>query len=209
VNGTINDSLSGNLLDPTNGAVTSNTCTTTLATGASCTITTSRTVTTADLPGPIVNTVKVHYNPSGFPNSIDAQATASVNIQAVTQQCTLGFWKQQQHFHFWVGFTPGEKFSTVFGVTITLHAQGTKPAIPDPTLLQALNAGGGGINSLARHAVAALLNASSLQSPTFSVQQVITMVQQAIANGPAAIQALADQFDAEQQADNCTGFINT
>ena len=31
----------------------------------------------------------------------------------------------------------------------------------DPTLLDALNSGGGGINALMRHAVAALLNASN------------------------------------------------
>ena len=68
----------------------------------------------------------------------------------------------------------------------------------------------GGINSLARHAVAALLNASSLQSPSFTTAQVIALVNAAIdSHDPVKIQALADQFDAEQQADNCMGFINT
>jgi hypothetical protein len=209
VNGTITDSLNGNLLAAGNTAVTASTCTATLATGASCQITTSRVVLATD-PNPLVNTVTVHYNPAGgFTNDIHASATASVTIHVVTQQCTLGFWKVPQHFHFWVGFMTSQKFSAVFGVTITLVANGSTPAIHDPTLLQALQAGGGGINSLARHAVAALLNASSLQNPTFTTAQVISMVQTAIANGPAAIQALADKFDAEQQADHCTGFINT
>jgi hypothetical protein len=209
VNGTITDSLNGNLLDPLNTAVTSSTCTATLANGASCTINTSRVVLSTD-PNPLTNTVSVHYNPQGFPNNINASASVTLPIQVpVTQQCTLGFWKQQQHFHFWVGFKPTQTWSSVFGSPITTHPQGSYPGFTNPTLLQALNAGGGGINSLARHAVAALLNASSLQSPTFSVAQVIAMTNLAISQGPAAIQALADKFDAEQQADNCTGFINT
>ena len=204
-NGTISDTLTGNLLDAGNTAVASSDCTTTLAVGASCTITTTRTVLAAD-PNPLVNTVTVHYNPVGFPNDITDSATASVTIQAVTQQCTLGFWKQSQHFHFWVGFTPDQSFNTVFGTNITLNKQGKKPAIPNPTLLQALQAGGGGINDLARHAVAALLNASSLSNPSFTVAQVIQLTHDAYAAGGSAIGALAAQFDAEQQADRCTGF---
>src|SRR5262249_56872905 len=98
--------------------------------------------------------------------------------------CTPGFWKQSQHFHFWVGFTPGQKFNTVFGVNVTLSVGGN-----NATLLQALQSGGGGINALARFAVQALLASTSLQNPDFSTAQVIALVQQAVAGGPAAIEA--------------------
>jgi hypothetical protein len=43
-------------------------------------------------------------------------------------------------------------------VTLRSGGQGT---IDNPTLLDALNATGGGVNALARRAVAALLNAST------------------------------------------------
>jgi hypothetical protein len=135
----------------------------------------------------------------------NASATVTVT-QPATQQCTLGFWKQTQHFHFWVGFTPGQSFNAVFGTSISGLSGGGGS---NPTLLQALNSGGGGVNTFARHAVAALLNASSLQTPSQSVAQVKAAVLAAFNAGPAAMQALADKFDAEQQADNCTGFINS
>ena len=62
INGTIVDTLTGNLLDPANPAVDSSDCTADLATGGTCTIVTTRTVLAAD-PNPLVNTVTVHYNP--------------------------------------------------------------------------------------------------------------------------------------------------
>jgi uncharacterized repeat protein (TIGR01451 family) len=78
-NGTISDTLTGDLLDAGNTAVASSDCTTTLAVGASCTITTTRTVLAGD-PNPLVNTVTVHYNPVDFPNDITDSATASVAV---------------------------------------------------------------------------------------------------------------------------------
>lgn len=96
VNGTISDSLTGNLLAAGNTAVTSSTCTAALATGASCTIVTGRTVLEADRPGPLVNTVTVHYNPAGFPNDITASASDSVAINPpppTASPLTIGFWK--------------------------------------------------------------------------------------------------------------------
>ena len=81
INGTINDTLTGDLLAAGNAAVVSSNCTATLATGASCTITTARTILATD-PNPVVNTVTVHYNPTGFPNDITDMATASVALVA-------------------------------------------------------------------------------------------------------------------------------
>ena len=82
VNGTITDTLLGNLLDPANPFVTDKTCTATLATTAgvdSCVIHATRTVQAGDAD-PLPNTVTVHYNPSGFPNDITANDSHSVNL---------------------------------------------------------------------------------------------------------------------------------
>ena len=71
----------------------------------------------------------------------------------------------------------------MFGVDVTLRAGG-QGTIDDPTLLDALNAKGGGVNALARHAVAALLNASNPDVDSdFTTAQVIALVQDAIASG--------------------------
>jgi hypothetical protein len=98
--------------------------------------------------------------------------------------CTPGFWKQSQHLDAWVGFAPTDTFEAVFGVDVP----------GDPSLLQALNARGGGINALERHAVAALLNASSpdVDYP-LTVSEVIAKVQAAIANG--TIEQTKNEFE--------------
>ena len=65
--------------------------------------------------------------------------------------CTPGYWKQDQHLDSWPApYTSGTLFSAVF-----------EDAFPNLTLLQVLGLGGGGLNALGRHAVAALLNAGS------------------------------------------------
>jgi hypothetical protein len=71
--------------------------------------------------------------------------------------CTPGYWKQLQHFDNWVfydgecaGLTPNALFSDVFGVPLFTP--------DDPTLLEVLKQGGGGVNAFGRHSVAALLN---------------------------------------------------
>lgn len=68
------------------------------------------------------------------------------------QGCTPGYWKQRQHFDSYpAGYAPSTLFVDAFGVN----------AFPNKTLVQVLGQGGGGLNALGRHAVAALLNASS------------------------------------------------
>lgn len=65
--------------------------------------------------------------------------------------CTPGYWKQSQHFDSWPApYTPSTLFSAVF-----------EDAFPGWTLLQVLQNGGGGLDALGRHTVAALLNAAS------------------------------------------------
>ena len=184
INGTIVDTLTGNLLDATNTAIDSSNCTAILPTDGTCTIVTERTVSAADT-NPLVNTVTVHYNPQGFPNDISDTASDSVTVNPPPggEGCTPGFWKQEQHFDSWVGFAPDDSFEEVFDVDVTLRAGG-KGTVDDPTLLDALNATGGGVNALARHAVAALLNASNTDvASDFTTAQVIALVQDAIETG--------------------------
>jgi hypothetical protein len=68
-----------------------------------------------------------------------------------TAGCTPGYWKQDQHFDSWTApYAPNTLFSAVF-----------ENAFPGMTLLQVLESGGGGLDALGRHTVAALLNAAS------------------------------------------------
>jgi len=90
--------------------------------------------------------------------------------------CTPGFWKQPHHEQYWVGYTTGDFYDTVFGVTSSFGG--------DFTLLDALWQGGGGEIALGRHAVAALLNSTRPDVVYFySTQEVIDLVQAAYATG--------------------------
>lgn len=104
--------------------------------------------------------------------------------------CTPGFWKQSQHFNFWTApYTPGTLFSTVF-----------EDAFPGKTLLQVLQQGGGGLNALGRHTVAALLNAASSDVDyDLTVQQVIDMFNAVFPGTDAEYLALKDQLQALNQ----------
>lgn len=102
--------------------------------------------------------------------------------------CTPGFWRQPQHFDSWTDpFDPTDDFDATFGVDFF---------DPDRTLLEALTTGGGGLNALGRHAVAALLNAASpdVDYP-LTVQEVIDMVQAVDPTDDDAVEALKDQFE--------------
>jgi hypothetical protein len=89
--------------------------------------------------------------------------------------CTPGYWKQPHHLDSWVGYLPTNSFNTVFGVTASFNPS---------TLLDALWLGGGGQRALARHAVAALLNAARTDySYTFTQAEIIAGVQSAFASG--------------------------
>lgn len=88
------------------------------------------------------------------------------------QGCTPGFWKN--HLALWPApYTPGTDFDTTFG---------TNYFTPDITLRTALNLGGGGVNKLARHGTAALLNAASGINYPYTVAQVIALVQGGVGN---------------------------
>jgi hypothetical protein len=90
-----------------------------------------------------------------------------------TMGCTPGYWKQLQHEGSWVTYSPGDSYSVVFALTDGGW-----------TLQEALQTGGGGEEALARHAVAALLNASNPEvGYLYTVEQVIDIVKAAYATG--------------------------
>jgi hypothetical protein len=103
--------------------------------------------------------------------------------------CTPGFWKN--HPEEWPApYDPSDEFDEVFGVVIA--------GDPTLTLGEALELGGGGENALARHAVAALLNAASGDvNFEFTVAEVINIVQEAIATGN--IEEAKNELEAENE----------
>ena len=88
--------------------------------------------------------------------------------------CTPGYWRQYHHYDSWSGYEPGDDFATVFGVKSGFRA----------TLGQAVEFSGGGEYALARHAVAALLNARhSRVDYAYDRDEVIDVVRWAYATG--------------------------
>ena len=79
------------------------------------------------------------------------------NIIVGGDGCTPGYWKQPQHIDSWP-VAETTLFSEVFDRVITIRQKKTGD-VTDPTLLQALSALGGKVNTAARHATAAYLNA--------------------------------------------------
>ncbi len=118
--------------------------------------------------------------------------------------CTPGYWRQSQHFDSWTApLVPSTLFSDVFCssdidiIKIRLNPNFGRGTRLNPTLLEAVWASGGGINALARHAVAALLNASTNIDYPLSVDDVKTLVCDALADGSnSAYNDAKDIFEA-------------
>jgi hypothetical protein len=85
--------------------------------------------------------------------------------------CTPGFWKanlKKNGGSEW-SYDPNMDFDTFFGVDYFN---------PDITFAEAVNLGGGGVNALARHAVAAVLSANSGDvAYAYTVAEIIALVQ--------------------------------
>lgn len=105
------------------------------------------------------------------------------------QGCTPGYWRQEHHWDSWVSYSPTDDYEVVFGVDASF----------DPhTLLDAVWLGGGGEHALARHAVAALLNATNPDvSYLYSEADVIAMVQSAYASGD--FNGIKNLFEAQNE----------
>jgi Domain of unknown function DUF11 len=104
--------------------------------------------------------------------------------------CTPGYWKQPQHFVNWTApYDPTDLFSAHF-----------ENAFPNKTLLQVLSQGGGGLNALGRHTVAALLNAASADVDyLFTAQQVINQFNAVFPGTDEQYEALKNTFLVENE----------
>jgi hypothetical protein len=108
-------------------------------------------------------------SPSGF---VSGNASVAAGAGPICSGLTPGYWKQTQHFGSWrppyypttVG-GPGGHNATLFDTVFTPHYSGQ-------TLLNVLELGGGPPNDLARHVVAALLNAAAGLTPVLTVAAV-------------------------------------
>ena len=99
------------------------------------------------------------------------------------QGCTPGYWKK--HTGSWVGYSMTDTFDEVFGVKY----------FGSLTLLEAAGLGGGGFNALARHAVAALLNASNPDVDyDLTEAEIIELVQKAFSTKDPEL--VKDEFEA-------------
>jgi len=139
------------------------------------------------------------------PAVVTVSGTASVTVTNTyvtfgDEGCTPGFWKNNADKHnssAWCSaYGKNDLFEATFGIDIDyLRGKGQNKNY-NPTLLDALGANGGGINALARHATAALLNACSpcVNYVTNEPQDIIDAVQDAIDEGEEAIQDLHHDF---------------
>ncbi len=100
--------------------------------------------------------------------------------------CTPGYWKQEQHFDSWPApYTPDMLFSDVF-----------EDAFPGMTLVDVAANGGGGLDALGRHTVAALLNgASDGVNYEFTDEEVIHMFNDLFPGTEDEFDALKDTFE--------------
>ena len=111
-----------------------------------------------------------------------ATATPSTPAPSTTpppppgEGCTPGFWKNHPDAWGATAFTPTTTLGSVF--------TGLPAAYTNTTFLQALSLGGGGLNALLRHAVAALLNSTHPEGAyPLTADQIIALVNAGIASG--------------------------
>ena len=104
--------------------------------------------------------------------------------------CTPGYWKQKQHFDEWTApYTPNTLFGSVFD-----------NAFPGKTLKQVAGLGGGGLNALGRHTVAALLNAANPDvNYAYTVAEVISMFNAVYPGSNAKYEELKNIFEKNNQ----------
>jgi hypothetical protein len=109
------------------------------------------------------------------------------------QGCTPGFWKNNARnwgANAWgCGLSPDMPISYIFWLNEPLVIRGNgKSTITDPTLLEALDANGGGVNAMIRHGIAAILNACS-PCVTYAINdpiQIVYMIEDTLNGVPGA-----------------------
>lgn len=99
--------------------------------------------------------------------------------------CTPGFWRQAHHYQYWTGYDPTDTWGDVFADPGSHVAPGRHGVefTAGLSLGQAVQLNGGGIFALARHAVAAILNANSpdVDYP-LTAAEIVDLVNAAIAS---------------------------
>jgi hypothetical protein len=122
---------------------------------------------------------------------LDGEVTPPPPPPPGNEGCTPGYWKQEQHFDSWVGYTTGQSFESIVGRNVFANS--------DPSMLTVLGLNGGGLNALSRHTAAALLNAAagSGVNYAYTTAQIIAGFQAAFDSGNAnTIEAQKNLFDA-------------
>ena len=128
--------------------------------------------------------VQVNYYHGAIATFYNSQIPVSAG-----EGCTPGYWKQSQHFASWTSpYTPSTQFSSVFD-----------DAFPGKTLLQVVSLGGGGLNALGRHTVAALLNAAYGLNSGFTTSGVINAFNAVYPGSDADYEALKNSFAASNE----------
>jgi hypothetical protein len=111
-----------------------------------------------------------------------------------TEGCTPGYWKQEQHFDSWVGYVPNDELRFLFTAVQAeeLYFLPMKQESGDPSvllgaasLLQALQFPNDyGVGQLARHGVAAVLNAANPDVAFgYTVAWIVSAVDAALESG--------------------------
>ena len=159
--------------------------------------------------GVLENCATVTSNPEGLPNVIGDEDCADICCPPTGDEgCTPGFWKNNGDKHgasAWCDrFEPSDPISMHFSLNETLVIRGNgKRTISNPTLLQALDANGGGVNAMIRHGIAAMLNACSdcVQYEYSSPDQVISWIEGALnGDGPYTVGQLHSMFAEANEA---------
>jgi len=116
-------------------------------------------------------------SPSGF---VSGNASVAAGGGLACTGRTPGYWKQPQSFGSWTppcypttaGGPGGHNAALLGGHNATLFDALFTPHYPGKTLLDVLEMGGGPPNDVARHVVAALLNAMAGLTPVLTVAAV-------------------------------------
>jgi hypothetical protein len=115
-----------------------------------------------------------------------AAALGVPNERTGGQGCTPGYWKQKHHFADWIApYNPDDSFSDYF-----------EDAFPGLSLVQVAANGGGGLDALGRHTVAALLNSANTEvSYDLTPQEVIDAFNNLYPGSKEDYESLKDQFE--------------
>ena len=129
-------------------------------------------------------------NSGGTPTNAGALALfTNVPLPPPGEGCTPGFWRNPKRFDYWTTYFPSDAFT----------APGFENAFPGMTLGDVVGLGGGGLNALGRHSVAALLNALSPDVDyAYSATAVVSMFNDAY-NGVTDVEMTKDAFVLENE----------